>query len=185
MKRNYVAKLCVGLMLILLLANSCADKEVDPLVGTWEITVDVGVPGAPPVIGLITFNQSGTLTENNELLHANSASFDPFCGCNAGDGHGVWSKTGPNVYAFTFKKLMYSSDRTKDFTLDLSNPLVKDGQLIGFSIIKATDLTVDGDSFTGKDTADLVNLDGQPLNPGLLPGPVPQTLSGKRITLDD
>jgi hypothetical protein len=69
--------------------------EAGKLEGSWTVQVTqhncaTGDPLGPPFLSLLTFSRGGTLVE--------STSNPMFFPAVRGDGHGVWSATGPRTY---------------------------------------------------------------------------------------
>lgn len=93
--------------------------------GAWLLTVEFpSVPGAPPpppaFKETLTLHPLGTASESNTLLNENSynMALGTGCGftgpggalelnCNAGDGTGVWRRTGRRTLSFVVVKFIY------------------------------------------------------------------------------
>lgn len=99
-------------------------------VGTWLL--DVTFPPAamvPPFKEFLVFHRSGTLTESNTTLHANSAN--PFFNFNGSDGYGTWQMRRGRV-EFVFHKLVFDGDTNEH---------------VGYLRVRST-ATINGNTFT-------------------------------------
>ena len=89
-KRSIVVALAVLMLVIGVVSAPAAQKpaQASAIVGSWDAVVTI--EGQPPFRALATFNADGTTVE--------SSSHPPSVRSPA---YGVWSRTGPNVFAMT------------------------------------------------------------------------------------
>ena len=155
-------------------------RHKNRLVGSWLFTVDAGTLGGPPIKAVMNFEKGGTVIVSQTGAHENSAAIDPVCGCNASNGQGVWKRTGPNTYAFKFIVFAFAGSETSQMSLNLSEEVQRVGQHIGVGIIRG-EVRVDRDTLEGTSLNEILNLDGENLNPDFPPFEL--TLTGERITV--
>jgi len=111
--------------------TALADSSISP-VGSWVVTVEA--EGQPTIIDLASFHKDRTLSVVR----------------NGGTGEGVWEKTSPNTYAFTFWALLDP---------DLAPPVNR------VKVVSTIKLSKDGEQYTGSITAYLYDKDGNLLFP--------------------
>jgi hypothetical protein len=112
--------------------NSQSDASVRTIVGVWRTTVtplncQTGEPvGVPPIRGLFTFNEGGTMSEYGIGPGSSPALRSP--------GHGVWQhEHGWQDYSFVFTYYRYNTS----------------GALVGSQKVSASlELNANGDEFT-------------------------------------
>lgn len=131
-KRSLIT-LSIGAALAAMSAMSFASSSIleRTIVGTWRTVVTIvncqtGNPvGAPPIIGLSTFNLGGTMSEWGIGPGGNPAQRSP--------SHGVWERDhGWRSYTFTFMHYRYDAS----------------GALIGSQTVAAdAELAADGRSY--------------------------------------
>jgi hypothetical protein len=127
--------------------NLSFEREDDnKLIGAWETIVTprnctTGVPVAPDFIGLITFNEGGTVAETT----GTSPSL-------RGPGHGIWQRTnGSRNYSMKVIFLRFNTS----------------GILIGKQRITQTiHLSANGDNSTSFGTVEILDLNGNVLGGG-------------------
>ena len=139
------------------------------LIGTWLLEADTGFPDAQVVTALVSFHRGGTLTVSQNGIHENSEFFDPVCGCNGGNGHGVWKRIGHNKYEFKFTFFLFSGPQTANFPINFTEPVVGSGQHIGYALIKNAKVVVNRDEFAGNNIGVGLNLAGENINPAFGP----------------
>ena len=183
-KEKFAQLIFLLIATLVILANpvyAANNAGKNSIIGTWLLTVDTGFPGAPPITALQTFERGGTLVASQNGLHANSENFDPVCGCNGGNGHGIWKRIGPKKYEFKFTFLVFAGPLKASFPINVSEPVIGAGQHIGYGLVKEAVIVVDGDEFTGTNVGAGLNLEGEILNPAF--GPLTQSIVGKRLKL--
>jgi hypothetical protein len=112
--------------------NSQSDASERTIVGVWRTTVtplncQTGEPvGVPPIRGLFTFNEGGTMSEYGIGPGSSPALRSP--------GHGVWQhEHGWQDYSFVFTYYRYNTS----------------GALVGSQKVSASlELNANGDEFT-------------------------------------
>jgi hypothetical protein len=120
------------------------------LVGTWKMKLDPSATSPETNETMQTFFADGNYLETNNNIKAGST------------GHGVWIGAG-NTYLYTFQV----------FTAD------ENGQYTGKRVISAT-LHMDGpDHYTGKASADVIDVDGN-----VTPNVFSATFSGTRMEVE-
>ena len=89
---------------------STEDEQGNDLVGVWQVsasaTVDcqTGLPdGSPPVRVLYSFNQGGTMTEEEA---------NPFDGPYRASALGIWKRTSGRNYTTVFTNYVFNPDKT-------------------------------------------------------------------------
>lgn len=123
--------------------NSPADEQGNDLVGVWQVsasaTVDcqTGVPdGSPPVRILYSFNQGGTMSEEEA---------QPFDGPYRASALGIWKRTSGRNYTAVFTNFAFNPDKT-----------------LAVVIKQRTNIRLsrDGNSFTERGTAEVRDPEG-------------------------
>ena len=139
------------------LAQSPASK---PLVGTWNFmgTVQIGPP--IPYIFVMTFNGGGTTVEFDSTATGNPSAGESI-------SLGTWTQTGPETY--TFKEENYTYDPSSE---NLSSIAIGTANLT---------LSSDGDSVTGTGSVSFYACTVAQCPGALIAGPLPETITGKRI----
>ena len=114
-------------------------QTTDRLVGSWnfKVTVTGGCTMNCKYVGMIAFNQGGTVVEYNGLGYVERTAL------------GTWRSTGALVYRFRMKNFVFDST----------------GKLSAF-IVGTSDVTLSAtlNSFSGSGTAQLFNASGAPIS---------------------
>jgi hypothetical protein len=93
------AIVCIALAFFTTGAVSANEGTVAPeLEGTWRVTLTPASPNTPIQV-FHTFTRGGVMMESNSSDRSLTGSQTP--------GHGVWRRTGPHTFAFTFEKLQF------------------------------------------------------------------------------
>jgi hypothetical protein len=126
--------------------------QANAIVGSWDVVVTI--EGQPPFRALATFNEGGTTVE--------SPAASPSLRSAA---HGVWTRTGPNVFAMT--RLFFRF-----------NPAT--GAYLGTSKVNATvTVSTDGKSFTAVSRSEMRDPTG-----ALVVGGLRSTAVGTRMPVE-
>ena len=149
------------------------------IIGTWLLEVDSNIPDAAPITALVSFQRGGTLIVSQNGIHENSETFDPICGCNATNGHGIWKRKGFKKYEFKFTFLLFAGPLTASFPLNVTDPVIGVGQHIGYGLVKNARIIIDGDKLSGTNIGAGLNLEGENINPNFRP--ISQSFKGKRL----
>ena len=125
-------------------ADSRDDYDNRSLEGVWQTTVtpvncQTGVPVAPNVSGLITYNDGGTLAETASGAPPSLRS----------PGHGIWKRNGWRRFTIAFTFLRYTTT----------------GALIGSTLIRQV-VQVNGDTGTSSGTLQIIDLNGNVIGSG-------------------
>lgn len=133
-KRFLILFTVLGLLAVLTTAayaKTSAQGSTPSLVGTWKMTLDPSATAPETNETMQTFFADGNYLETNNNIQAGST------------GHGVWIGAGNN-YLYTFQ--VFTSD--------------ENGQYTGKRVINAS-IHMDGpDHYTGKASADVIDVDG-------------------------
>ena len=184
--RKVLLAVCFLLVLGLTLLSPAGSAQAfifnkNSLVGTWQFTVTTDGIDAPPLQALVSYEKGGTLIISQTGAHENSSEFESICGCNASNGQGSWKRTGSGTYSTKFEIFAFAGNSSSSLGLNLSEPIQAPGQYIGYAIIE-DELNVDGDTLTGSSQSQVLNLDGENLNPAV--PPFTSSITGTRITVE-
>ena len=160
----------VVLSLAAFMPSARAEADNQSMVGTWKVTVTL--PGAPPFIDFIAFNQGGTLTAASSAFNAHTSEnphLPPPLVVDTSDGYGVWKSAGDDSsqVVITFTRFLFAGAATSSALYGSpSGATLFPGQYVGVNKVQAVGTFQDADNLAGSFTTEFINVGGQTTFPG-------------------